>query len=80
VPALYRRKEMRMERAASGMKIGKKVTILFRAYDRDSNRPPGAFLRCYVIGRVSNGWQLYDPVRDWSWGLRFDQTDRVVVA
>lgn len=30
----------------------------------------GPFLRCYVVRRLADGWQLYDPVRDWSWGLK----------
>jgi hypothetical protein len=44
-------------------KISQKVTVLFI-----SGRP-FKFLRCYVTRRFDSGWQLYDPVRDWSWGL-----------
>ena len=58
------------------LKIGDKVTVIFRC----PQDPPGRFLRCYVIRKVSNGWQLYDPVRDWSWGIRKDFIDRVIVA
>ena len=57
------------------MRIGQKVTLIFRVPKEF------AFLRCYVIRRVSNGWQLYDPVRNYSWGLDFGQEgNRVVVA
>lgn len=63
------------------MKIGDKVTVKFLVpMSRDWTRPPGPFLRCYVIRQVSNGWQLYDPIRDWSWGVPLDFGDRVVVA
>lgn len=58
------------------MKVGQKVTVVFKT-PQDGHR----FLRCYVLRRVSNGWQLYDPLRDYSWGVRFDQAgQRVVVA
>lgn len=57
------------------MKIGQKVTVVFRVPQEFK------FLRCYVIRLVSNGWQLYDPVRNYSWGLKFDQVGhRVVIA
>lgn len=65
------------------MRIGQKVTVVFssKALAFPHWRPPAKFLRCYVIRRVSNGWQLYDPVRDYSWGLNENQTGhRVVVA
>lgn len=48
------------------MRIGSKVTVRFAR--------PGPwgtkFLRCYVTHRLPAGWQLYDPVRNWSWGIR----------
>lgn len=57
------------------MKIGQKVTVRF------AGGKPFAFLRCYVIRRLPAGWQLYDPVRNWSWGLGERQENaRVVVA
>lgn len=63
------------------MKLGQKVTVLLPADPRWYPPPPGKFLRCYVIRRVSDGWQLYDPVRDWSWGLPERQAgERVIVA
>lgn len=63
------------------LKVGDKVTVRFLVpQSNDWTRPPGPFLRCYVTKRVSDGWQLYDPVRDWSWGVREDCMDRVVVA
>jgi hypothetical protein len=53
------------------MKLGSKVTVLFPVPRYMDERHPGVkFLRCYVIRRLSAGWQLYDPVRNWSWGLR----------
>lgn len=65
------------------MKIGQKVTVIFRVprpldiqYPKDVS-----FLRCYVIRRLPAGWQLYDPIRDWSWGLNEKQNgERVIVA
>jgi hypothetical protein len=64
------------------MKIGQKITVLFPVpRPHDEREPETKFLRCYVMRRVSNGWQLYDPVRDWSWGLKEGQDkERVVVG
>jgi hypothetical protein len=64
------------------MKIGQKVTVLFLVpRPLDIRQPPTKFLRCYVIRRLSAGWQLYDPVRNWSWGLNERQAgERVIVA
>jgi len=63
------------------MKIGQKVTVVFSCQALPYVRPPARFLRCYVIRRLASGWQLYDPVRDYSWGLNENQTGhRVVVA
>ena len=57
------------------MKIGQKVTVRF------SGGQPFHFLRCYVIRRLPCGWQLYDPIRNWSWGLNENQgKQRVVFA
>lgn len=62
------------------MRIGQKVTIVFPA-QAWRPRPPARFLRCYVIRRLPAGWQLYDPVRDYSWGLNENQAGlRVVVG
>jgi hypothetical protein len=59
------------------MRVGQKVTVMFAAPGTTGHR----FLRCYVLRRVSNGWQLYDPVRDYSWGIGFGQAGaRVVLA
>lgn len=62
------------------MRIGQKVTVVFAADPRRYPVPPAKFIRCYVIGRVSDGWQLYDPVRDWSWGAPVGFTGRVLVG
>lgn len=64
------------------MKIGQKVTVLFLVpKPLDIYRPPTKFLRCYVIGRLSAGWQLYDPIRNWSYGLNENQAgERVFFA
>ncbi len=63
------------------MRLGQKVTVLFAGAAPVPWRPPTRFLRCYVVRRVSNGWQLYDPVRDYSWGLKNEQAGhRVVVS
>lgn len=57
------------------MRIGQKVTIKF------PGGKPFVFLRCYVTRRLPAGWQLYDPVRDWSWGLsELKAGERVIVA
>lgn len=45
------------------------------------NPIPFPFLRCYVIRRLADRWQLYDPVRNWSWGMDERQSgDRVITA
>lgn len=64
------------------MKIGQKVTVIFPVpRPLDIHYPPTKFLRCYVIRRLPAGWQLYDPVRNWSWGLNERQAgERVIVA
>lgn len=41
---------------------------------------PFPFLRCYVTRKVSNGWQLYDPIRNWSWSVDFDEEARVIIV
>lgn len=57
------------------MKIGQKVTVKFLS------QRPFPFLRCYIIRRLADGWQLYDPVRNWSWGMDEKQSgDRVITA
>lgn len=64
------------------MKIGQKVTVRFLVpRPLDHRQPPASFLRCYVIRRLPEGWQLYDPVRNWSLGLN-EKTEkqRVVVV
>jgi hypothetical protein len=62
------------------MRIGQKVTVLFAAMRNCPPWvPPTPFLRCYVIRPVSNGWQLYDPVRNWSWGLKTTQEGSRVI-
>jgi hypothetical protein len=63
------------------VKIGQKVTVVFPAQAWRSWKPPARFLRCYVTRRLPAGWQLYDPIRDYSWGLKDTQSGcRVVVA
>lgn len=57
------------------MRLGQKVTVKF------ASGKPFPFLRCYVIRRLPCGWQLYDPVRNWSWGLNERQAgERVIFA
>ena len=55
------------------MRIGRKVTVKF------ARKKPFPFLRCYVIRRLPQGWQLYDPIRDWSWGLKDEEAGKRVL-
>lgn len=64
------------------MKIGQKVTVrLLVPRPLEAGHPVTSFLRCYVIRRLPAGWQLYDPVRNWSWGLNERNAgERVIFA
>lgn len=61
------------------LKVGRKVTIL-KLYGKFDTKPPSRFLRCRVTRRLPQGWQLYDPVRDYSYGIPDRLAGRRVVV
>ena len=50
------------------MRLGSKVTVVQRT-GAFPTKPPSRFLRCRVTRRLPAGWQLYDPLRDYSYGI-----------
>lgn len=61
------------------MRLGEKVTVVHRSGAFDT-KPPSRFLRCRVIRRLPAGWQLYDPVRDYSYGIPDTLAGQRVIA
>ena len=50
------------------MRLGEKVTVVY-TMGVFPTKPPSRFLRCRVIRRLPAAWQLYDPLRDYSYGI-----------